>query len=229
MTSPDLALPLPEATPNAPPPPNPLTVEMLPVWAISPYPGNPRINEHVVDELARLIAEIGWRQPIVVDNDRTIVVGHTRYLAALKLNLQHVPVHVAADLTPQQAKAYRIADNKVGERAEWDYGALQAELKDLLADQYDLLGTGFRQFEIDPIMQADWAPPEVEGTLGATGGRDEGPLLQADFDWAPRFSDRSDFEAVVSAVRRYRAKANAPEACFEEAVVKICRLYRPTK
>jgi len=93
-------------------------VEQRSVHLIKPYEKNPRHNDAAVDRVAESIRQFGFRQPIVVDHQSTIVVGDTRFKAALKLGLETVPVHVAAELTPAQATAYRIADNKLGELAE---------------------------------------------------------------------------------------------------------------
>ena len=99
--------------------------------SIIPYANNPRVNDAAVDAVAASIREFGFRQPIVVDADSVIVVGHARYKAALKLGLAKVPVHVATDLSPEQVKAYRLADNKTAECAEWDFEKLSAELEEL--------------------------------------------------------------------------------------------------
>ena len=77
------------------------------------------------------------RQPIVVDTDNVIIAGHTRYKAALKLGLQKVPMHIAVDLSPEQVKAYRIADNKTGELAEWNLTILPIELAELQDSGFD--------------------------------------------------------------------------------------------
>src|SRR5260370_42211203 len=90
----------------------PMLVEMRPLSSITPYENNPRINDDAVDAVAASIREFGFRQPIVVDEQYVIIVGHTRDKAALKLGLQEVPVHGAVGLNPAQAKAYRLADNK---------------------------------------------------------------------------------------------------------------------
>ena len=85
-------------------------VELRPIDAIRPYPGNPRVNDDAVDAVAASLKEFGFRQPIVIDAEGVIIAGHTRWKAARKLGLARVPVHVATDLTPEQAKAYRIED-----------------------------------------------------------------------------------------------------------------------
>src|SRR5258708_17215919 len=97
-----------------------MLVEMRPIASIRPYENNPRLNDAAVDAVAASIRAFGFRQPIVVDEDGVIVVGHTRYKAALTLGLATVPVHVAVGLTPAQLKAYRIADNQTARLSEWD-------------------------------------------------------------------------------------------------------------
>src|SRR6185369_15090686 len=89
-----------------------MQVEMRPLASITPYEHNPRINDAAVDAVVESIRAFGFRQPIVVDEASVIIVGHTRYKAAVKLGLEMVPVHVAVGLTPEQARAYRIADTE---------------------------------------------------------------------------------------------------------------------
>src|SRR5258708_33457379 len=98
-----------------------MQIEHRPLASIRPYENNPRLNDDAVEAVARSIREFGFRQPIVVDEAGVIVVGHTRYKAAVKLSLDYVPVHVATDLSPEQVRAYRIADNKTADLAEGDY------------------------------------------------------------------------------------------------------------
>ncbi|HUU90072.1 MAG TPA: DNA modification methylase [Phycisphaerae bacterium] len=119
---------------------------------IRPYEQNPRQNDDAVDAVAASIREFGFRQPIVVDTDGVIVVGHTRWKAAKKLGLEFVPVHVATDLTPEQAKAYRLADNRVADLATWDYDLLPIELKDLQAADFDLALLGFDDDELAGLL-----------------------------------------------------------------------------
>lgn len=89
-----------------------MKIELRPLSEIKPYPNNPRVNDDAVDAVAASLREFGFRQPIVVDADGVIICGHTRFKAAQKLCLEKVPVHVATDLSPEQIKAYRIADNQ---------------------------------------------------------------------------------------------------------------------
>ena len=120
-----------------------MKVELWDIGDVKPYANNPRDNEAAIDVVMASIREFGFRQPIVVDGDGVIVVGHTRFLAAKKLGLAKVPVHVARDLTPAQIKAYRIADNKTAELAEWNYELLPIELGELQGMDFDLGLLGF--------------------------------------------------------------------------------------
>ena len=100
--------------------------------------------------MADSIKEFGFRIPIVVDSNHVIICGHTRLLAAKKLGLVTVPVHVAVDLTPEQAKAYRIADNKTSEIAEWNFELLPIEIKELQDANFDLSLLGFKYAPSEP-------------------------------------------------------------------------------
>ncbi len=119
---------------------------------IKPYERNPRINDQAVDAVANSIKEFGFRQAIVVDGEGVIIVGHTRLKAAQKLGLEEIPVHVARGLTPEQIKAYRIADNKTADLSEWDYDLLPLELDDLQAADYDLGLLGFDRDELAKLL-----------------------------------------------------------------------------
>src|SRR2546430_11295024 len=128
-------------------------VEMRPIASIRPYENNPRLNDAAVDAVAATIREFGFRQPIVVDEQGVIIVGHTRYKAALKLGLEKVPVHVATGLTPAQIKAYRIADNQTASLSQWDYDVLPLELAELQKLNVDLDVTGFSAEEILRLLE----------------------------------------------------------------------------
>jgi len=133
-------------------------IDLWPIARVIPYDRNPRLNDGpAVDAVAASLKEFGFRQPIVVDRDGVIVVGHTRWKAAKKLGLAQVPVHVA-DLTPEQAKAYRLADNQTATIAEWDKGLLPLELADLKEANFDLGLLGFSEDEL-----AKWLQPVQEG------------------------------------------------------------------
>ena len=132
-----------------------MKVETVSIDKIKPYENNPRNNDDAVDAVANSIKEFGWQQPIVVDNDRVIIAGHTRYKAAKQLKLKEVPIVVADKLTKEQVNAYRLADNKVGELANWDTKKLDDELQNLL-DQIDMTDFGFDEnIEFDPADDID--------------------------------------------------------------------------
>lgn len=102
-----------------------------------PYKNNPRINDGSVRAVANSIKEFGFKVPIVIDKNNVIVAGHTRHKAAKMLDLQQVPCIVADDLTDEQIKAFRIADNSAGSDSEWDLDLLDIELSDLPFDFTD--------------------------------------------------------------------------------------------
>tara|TARA_S200002703_G_scaffold127057_1_gene113665 strand:+ start:1833 stop:2429 length:597 start_codon:yes stop_codon:yes gene_type:complete len=117
---------------------------------LKPYYQNPRKNLNV-DKVATSIREFGFQQPIVVDSAMVVVVGHTRLEASKELGLDKVPVLVA-DLPPEKAKAYRIADNKLNEGSEWDYTKLHKELGELLDVNYELENLGFHEKELEDFI-----------------------------------------------------------------------------
>jgi site-specific DNA-methyltransferase (adenine-specific) len=106
---------------------------------IRPYENNPRFNDEAVEYVAESIKQYGWKQPIVVDAGGVIIAGHTRYKAAKLLGMDTVPVLVASDLTAEQVKAYRLADNKVSDFSQWDNKLLLQELDEIPDDMF----TGF--------------------------------------------------------------------------------------
>ena len=124
-----------------------MKVENWDIGKVKPYANNPRNNDDAVEATANSIKEFGWQQPIVVDTDGMIIVGHTRLKAAKKLKLEQVPVTVAENLTDEQVKAYRLADNKAGEIAGWDFDLLNNELEDI--DNIDMSDFGFDTDDVD--------------------------------------------------------------------------------
>ncbi|HTU17693.1 MAG TPA: ParB N-terminal domain-containing protein [Gemmataceae bacterium] len=132
-----------------------MQVEMRRIDTIRPYEYNPRLNDAGVDAVAASIQQFGFRQPIVVDEDGVIIVGHTRYKAALKLKLEEVPIHVAIGLSPAQAKAYRIADNQTATLSSWDDDKLPLELAQLQEMDFDLNLTGFSSDELIRLLGSE--------------------------------------------------------------------------
>ncbi|MBL7215954.1 MAG: ParB N-terminal domain-containing protein [Phycisphaerae bacterium] len=130
-------------------------IELRSIESIRPYEKNPRQNDDAVDAVAASLTEFGFRQPIVVDADGVIVCGHTRYKAAQQLGLTKVPVHVAKDLTPEQIKAYRIADNKTSDLSDWDYDILPIELSELQDAGFDLGLLAFDEDELSKLLSTE--------------------------------------------------------------------------
>ena len=134
-----------------------------PLEQLKPYENNPRNNENAIDAVANSIKEFGFKVPLVVDTDGVIVAGHTRYEAAKRLGMTTLPCIVADDLTPEQVKAFRIADNKVGELATWDLEKLDIELNEIT--DIDMAEFGFdieiEEEEPEEIID-DEVPEEVE-------------------------------------------------------------------
>jgi len=137
-----------------------MKIELWVLSRVKPYPKNPRLNDDAVAAVAASIREFGFRQPIVVDSEGVIICGHTRWKAAQKLGLEKVPVHVATDLTPEQIKAYRLADNKTGDLSTWDMELLPIELSELQGMDLDLGLIGFSEDELAKLLD-----PGVKGGL----------------------------------------------------------------
>ena len=128
-----------------------MLVEWRPINTVKPYPNNPRVLRNAAEKVAESIGSFGWRQPIVVDESGVIIAGHSRLAAAKLLKLKQVPVHVAADLSADQVRALRIADNKTATFADWDEGKLADELAEIMGSLGNVAVTGFSQSEFDAI------------------------------------------------------------------------------
>ena len=128
-------------------------VEMWLAEKPKPYQNNPRmISPEAIAKVAKSIQEYGFQQPIVVDEDDIILVGHTRLMAAQSLGVSEVPVHVATGLTASQKRGYRVADNRTGTESQWDYPLLKLELENLQSDQFDLGLTAFDPGELQTLL-----------------------------------------------------------------------------
>ena len=147
------------------------------IETLTEYERNPRKNDAAVEYVANSIERFGFKVPVVIDKDGVIVAGHTRVKAARKLGMESVPCIVADDLTEEQIKAFRLADNKVGEFAEWDFDLLDDEIQDITNIDmsefgFDIGGIGDAE---DPEIIEDDVPEEVEtrcklGDLWKLGG-----------------------------------------------------------
>jgi site-specific DNA-methyltransferase (adenine-specific) len=145
-----------------------MTIINKSIKEIKPYENNPRKNATAVDLVKNSIEEFGFKVPIVIAQDGTIVCGHTRFYAAKKLKLSTIPCIVADDLTPAQLDAFRLIDNKTGEKAEWDYELMMEELSaienlDMAAFDFDF-GADETSF-IDDLLEEDFVSKQLENKL----------------------------------------------------------------
>lgn len=125
-----------------------------------PYENNPRVNDYAVKKVLESIKEFGFRNPILVDADMVIIAGHTRREASILAGMEQVPYIVADDLTPEQVKAYRIADNKLGELATWDEDMLREELWGLQEADFSLEVMGFTEMDLKDLFEEKPEPKE---------------------------------------------------------------------
>ena len=149
---------------------NEMLIVTKPLSEIRPYEKNPRKNDEAVQYVANSIKEFGFKVPIVIDKDGIIVAGHTRYKASKKLKLTEVPCIIADDLTEEQIKAYRLADNKVAEKSEWDFDLLSGELDDILnidMEQFDFdVSENIEEPEVVEDDFVEELPEEPKAKLG---------------------------------------------------------------
>jgi site-specific DNA-methyltransferase (adenine-specific) len=124
-----------------------LKIEYVNINSIKPYKKNPRKNKDAIPYVMESIKQFGFKNPVILDKDNVIIAGHTRIESAKRLGITEIPCIYADDLTDEQIKAFRLADNKVGEIAEWDIDLLDTELDDIL--NIDMSDFGFENIEID--------------------------------------------------------------------------------
>ena len=185
-----------------------MQIENLPLDAIKPYQKNPRKNKKGIAAVKRSIEEFGFTQPIIVNAERIILCGHTRYEAAKALNLATVPVIVKSDLTLQQERAYRIADNRVTEETDWDKWKLRSEFSELFSDG-DYF-TGFTQDEISDIMSMDL------GFRNQNEMSDEMPTMLFPVEIACNESQWSTFQEVQSKMKKKKQV---------DIVMELCKMF----
>lgn len=133
---------------------------------LKPYENNPRNNDEAVGAVANSIKEFGFKNPIIIDKDNVIVCGHTRYKAAKKLGFKDAPCIMADDLTEEQIKAFRLADNKTAELASWDFDLLDTELDSIL--DIDMADFGFEDINgsyIDNILNEKFVENDKESDV----------------------------------------------------------------
>jgi hypothetical protein len=176
------------------------TIEWRAVEDVIPYARNPRlVSEAAIAKVAASIREFGFRQPIVVDGKGVVIAGHTRLAAAKQLGLERVPVLVAADLSPEQVKAYRLADNRTAQETTWDLTLLPIELDELAEFDLDLALTGFEPAEL--MAYRSGAPGETDPYAEWDGMPDyEQDDLQSVFHVTVHFKSDTDAEAFFKLI-----------------------------
>ena len=133
-----------------------------------PYENNPRVNGYAVKKVMESIKEYGFKNPILVDKDKVIIAGHTRREASILLGLEKVPYIIADDLTPDQIKAYRIADNKLSELSTWDEELLKIELGELQDVEFNLETLGFTEIDLTTLFKDPEEKKEKEPKVEKT-------------------------------------------------------------
>ena len=189
------------------------------------YPNNPRNNKESIEKVAMSIKEVGWRVPIIVDEDMVILAGHTRLKAAKLLGLEQVPVHKAEGLSEAQKTAFRIMDNKSQDFSEWDNDLLAEEFGKLADQNYDLDQTGFSFEEIEKMTSdmIEFTEPEEIVTDIDTSQFDD--LQTSNVRMVNIFLNQETepkFQDMVAFLREKWSKENLTETVYE-AVEKTAK------
>jgi ParB-like chromosome segregation protein Spo0J len=133
---------------------NKLEIKYVNIEDIKPYENNPRFNDNAVEYVKNSIKEFGFKVPMILDKDNKIVTGHTRYKASLELGIKEIPVIYADDLTEEQIKAFRLADNKVSELSQWNYDLLDEELDNIInINMEDFDFTKLEEIDLDSFFE----------------------------------------------------------------------------
>jgi ParB-like chromosome segregation protein Spo0J len=198
-----------------------MKIEIADINTIKPYENNPRkLSEKAIETVAMSLKEYGFRQPIVVDKDRIIVVGHTRFRASKKLGFKEVPITIADNLTPSQINAYRIADNRTAQESEWDYKLLQEEFSNLVDEKFNLELTGFNEDELKKYLSME---EDFEVDLPEINNEDKQPFQQITFTL-----HNEQYEIVQQALD-YIKKQNIDDSINDNkngnAITEICKLF----
>lgn len=138
-----------------------LQVQYIDPLELKPYENNPRVNDYAVKKVMESIKQFGFNNPILVDEDMVIIAGHTRREASILAGLEQVPYIVASHLSPEQVKAYRIADNKLAELSTWDEDLLKAELWSLQEAEFNLEVLGFNEIDLDKLFEFEEPKKEM--------------------------------------------------------------------
>lgn len=228
-----------EATPTSRPTPRHNRLELVykHIDSLVPYEKNPRRNEEAVPYVKKSIEDFGWRVPLVVDDNNIVVAGHTRLLAAKALAAQYpdggweeVPCFIASDLSPQQIKAFRLIDNKVGEIATWDFDSLSGEIAALVDVGIDMQAFGWTSEELDCLKNvvatdclATVEVPSGRRSSGLGGKKmyesHDGSGVRISFGSLSFLVKQADFEEWNSAL--HQANNYSPEAVIEDVASRL--------
>lgn len=203
-----------------------MKVQQQGIDEVKPYTNNAKLHpDFQVDKIASSISQFGWDQPIVVDEDFVILKGHGRYFAAQKLGLSAVPLIVREDLTEEQKKAARIADNKSAE-SDWDLDALKIEMEDLQELNVELDITGFESGEIESLLDTQesggqGAPPGNDGQGTAPGTGEQRPAQGTGEQlFAPKLDPEPKKEGEVTTQHDINAAQEKLNNQYSEAAKK---------
>jgi ParB-like chromosome segregation protein Spo0J len=192
------------------------TIEAWPIEKVVPYPKNAKKHtDQDIDKLAKSINEFGWTAPIVVDKDGVIIAGHGRRLAAIKLGLKKVPVLVRSDLTPDQIKALRLADNKVAALG-YDEEILKLEMRDLHVAGFDLKLAGFEDKEIGLLIED---PGEMD--LGAFSDDIESDVASQKEDSEAKVAETDAREVPIAKALGFKSVPGAHERTIQQFMAQI--------
>ena len=198
-----------------------MRTDTVAIGSVVPYARNPRRNGAAVSKVAASLKEFGWRQPIVVDEQMVVVAGHTRLEAARSLGMGEVPIHIAAGLTPEQIKAYRLADNRVGQEAEWDQELLRLELGELEGMDFDIEATGFDAEELKDIIGLGI---EILDEFPSLAGGEKVPYQQKTFTLHDDQASIVD-EAIMLARKNPLSDSELNENAISNAISLVCEQW----
>jgi len=194
----------------------------IPIDQIREYENNPRDNEKAVESVARSIKKYGFRNPVIVDKDNVLIAGHTRLKAAIQLGMTEIPCVRADDLNKNEAKAFRLEDNRTQEDSQWDTEALAKEFESLKNNGFDLMETGFDEFEISGIDMSSFdfsAAPEDYDTPEAESGEDF-PMDEGDDEEVPE-GDEDEELVVIFSLKDDEEKAEVAEMIGETGELRM--------
>lgn len=196
-------------------------VTMMKTDDLIPYEDNPRVNDKAVQKVVQSIEAVGWKVPIIADENLVILAGHTRLKAAQVLGHENVPVHIGKDLTEEQKRAFRIMDNKSADYSEWDRDLLATEFQKLTDADYDLKLTGFDLDEIAKLTQGalmEFDDPEVDEILEGIDSADAIDLLETNikqFSLLYEKEQHAEFSVWVDYLMDAYEITNPSEAVFQ--------------